>query len=166
MALGLVVVGVLCRMLPHPANFAPVTAIALFAGVTLRPALALTLPLLIMVASDLLIGPHPLFAFTWGAFFIAGLIGCAIKDRAGGLAVFLGTSAGSLIFFVLTNLAVFLFQDMYPKDFPGLVQCYVMALPFFKNTLLGDLFFSFVFFSSFVLLKNAGKKTAEAKIRG
>ncbi len=158
LALLLVLAGVILRVLPHPDNFSPVTAIALFSGVALAPALALTVPLLVMIASDLWIGPHSLFFLTWGCFFLVSLLGIGIKDSAGASKIFLGTLAGSVIFFIVTNLGVFFFQNMYAKDFSGLAECYVMALPFFKNTVLGDLFYSGVLFGAFGFAKRYSRK--------
>lgn len=128
-------------------------AIALFSGVTLSAELALTIPLIVMIASDLLIGPHDLFWLTWGAFLVVSVLGLIIRRSPNFKKIFLGTLAGSVFFFVVTNLGVFFFQDMYSKTFSGLVQCYVMALPFFRNALAGDLFYSAALFGSLALAK-------------
>lgn len=153
LALALTVTGIALRLLPHPDNFTPVMAIALFAGVTLPAGLALTVPITIMIATDLVIGPHPLYFLTWGSFFLVGLLGASLKSGSGAPRIVLGSLAGSLLFFIVTNLGVFLFQDFYPKNWNGLCQCYLMALPFFRNALLGDLFFTAILFGAFALLK-------------
>jgi len=160
LALALVLIGVLLRILPHPLNFTPVMAIALFSGVVLSPGLALSVPLLVMMASDLVIGLHSLVFLTWGAFALAVFIGLWVRKSPSASKVIFGTLAGSVLFFIITNLGVFLFQDMYPKNAEGFIQCYVMALPFFRNFLLGDLFFSALFFTVFALLKTASRKLA------
>ena len=164
-ALGifLVGIGVLLRVLPHPANFTPVTAIALFSGVVLAPQIALVLPLIVMIASDLLLGPHALYPLTWGSFFLVSLLGVGLSRDVRPGRIFLGTLGGSTLFFVITNLGVFLFQNMYEKSWTGLVQCYVMALPFFRNSLLGDLFYSAVFFGVFAAVKNYTRQFASQK---
>ncbi|OIO39084.1 MAG: hypothetical protein AUJ71_01555 [Candidatus Omnitrophica bacterium CG1_02_49_16] len=166
-ALGifLVLVGVTMRVLPHPDNFTPVTAIALFSGVVLAPQIALGLPLIVMIASDLILGPHALYPLTWGSFFLVSLLGVAIRKDARISRIFLGTLGGSLLFYLVTNLGVFLFQAMYEKSLSGLVQCYVMALPFFRNSLLGDLFFSGLFFGVFALVKNYSGKLVPRRTR-
>ncbi len=153
LAVLLIVIGVAMRLLPHPSNFTPVTAIALFAGVILAPRLAVTLPLIIMVASDLIIGPHPLFFLTWGCFFLVSLLGVFLRNhmRPGGL--FMGSLAGSLLFFVVTNLGVFFMQDFYTKDWVGLAICFTRALPFFRNSVVGDVFYTGVLFGLFSLAK-------------
>jgi len=101
-----------------------------------------------------LIGPHPLFWLTWGCFFLTTLIGLSIRRNATWPKIFAGSLTGSLLFFVLTNLGVFLFQEMYPRNLAGLVECYVMALPFLRNTLTGDLLYTALFFSIFLLGKS------------
>ena len=153
LALLLIVCGVFFRVLPHPDNFTPVTAIALFSGVVLPTSLALTVPLLIMMASDLAIGLHPLIWLVWGSFLAVVLIGVWARSGAGAGRVIAGAFGGSVMFFVLTNLGVFLFENMYPKNWDGFVQCYVMALPFFRNTLAGDLLYTFSLFSLFLAAK-------------
>ncbi len=155
-----VVLGVGLRLLPHPGNFTPVIAIALFSGVALSPLLAVTVPMVVMVASDLWIGPHPLFWLVWGSFFMVTLLGLWMRNDARPSKVFFGTLAGSIFFFVATNLGVFFFQSMYPKDLAGLTECFVRALPFFRNSLLGDLLYSLVFFSAFAGVKSVSKKFA------
>ena len=164
-ALMLVLIGVAARLLPHPYNFTPVTAVALFSGVVLSPALALTVPLIVMIASDLLIGPHSLFWLTWGCFFAVTLIGLRVKNSASFRGIFWATIGGSVLFFVLTNLGVFLSGDMYSKNFSGLAECYVMAIPFFRNSIIGDLLYSALFFSVFILAKSLSKiSTRSAKV--
>ena len=159
-AILFVVLGVALRLLPHPGNFTPVTAIALFSGVALAPALAVVVPLIVMIASDLLIGPHPLYWLTWGSFLVVTLLGLWIRNDARPMKIFGGTLAGSVFFFISTNLGVFFFQNMYPKNTAGLVECFVRALPFFRNALAGDLFYALVFFSAFAGVKVFSKKFA------
>lgn len=149
-ALALVVIGVLFRVMPHPDNFTPVMAIALFSGVVLPPSLALTVPLLIMMTSDLMIGLHPLVWLVWASFLAVVLLGFWVRKGEGLWRTLAAALSGSVLFFITTNLGVFLFQNMYPKNWQGFVQCYVMAIPFFRNTLAGDLFYTSVLFSLFL----------------
>lgn len=154
-ALFLVTAGCFLRVLPHPENFTPIVAIALLAGAVLPPALALTVPVLAMIASDLWIGHHDLFWVTWGTFAAVVLIGRALGRSPGALRSVLGSLAGSTVFFLTSNLAVFLFQDMYPRTYAGLVECFTMALPFFRNSVLGDLFYTAAFFCVWALARRA-----------
>lgn len=152
-ALIFVVAGVALRLLPHPENFTPVTAIAFFSGVTLTPGLALTVPLIVMVASDLFMAPHSLFWLTWSSFLVVTLLGVWIRRDARASKIFCGTLAGSVFFFISTNLGVFLFENMYPRTWAGLVECFTRALPFFRNAILGDFVYAFIFFSAFAGVK-------------
>ena len=153
LALGLIIFGVLFRLFPHPDNFTPTMAIAFFSGVTLPPSLAFTVPLLVMMASDLMIGLHPLFWLVWGSFAAAVWIGLWVRKEASIIRVAAGALSGSVLFFVVTNLGVFLFESMYPKTWQGLRECYLMAVPFFRNQFLGDFFYSFAFFSLFTAVQ-------------
>ena len=162
-AFGMVLAGIVLRLLPHPENFTPVMAIALFAGVTLPPVLSLTVPLIIMIATDLLIGPHDLAAFVWGSFLLAALIGVWARRRPGFGRVFTGALAGSAVFFLITNLGVFFFGGLYPLSRQGLAECFVMAIPFFRNSLAGDLFFTGAFFGLYALASSGPRWTKTPK---
>ena len=159
-ALLLIMAGAAFRVLPHPDNFAPVAAIALFSGVVLSPGLALTIPLLIMMASDLLLGLHSLFLWAWSSFFLVSLLGVGIRKNPRLGLIFAGSLAGSLIYFVVTNLGVFFVDNLYPKTWAGLYECFVMALPFFRNSILSDLFFTSCLFGIFAIVKNYSLKAA------
>lgn len=152
-ALALVALGVVFRLAPHPENVTPVAAIALFSGVTLSPALAFTVPVAVMMATDLFIGWHPLFWLVWPAFLLVTWIGQRVRGKEGALPVALASFGGSVLFFAVTNLGVFFFEKMYPKTWAGLVECFAMALPFFRNSLIGDLVWTAVFFSLFELAR-------------
>ena len=66
-----------------------------------------------------------------------------------------GTLSGSVLFYLITNYAVWQFTPMYTKTFAGLIQSYIMALPFFRNSLVGNLFYTAVFFSIYYVLEAA-----------
>jgi len=126
----LVVIGVLLRVLPHPWNFTPTAAIALFSGVILSPGIALAVPLTVMISSDLILGASFFIPSDVGCFFLVCLLGLFVRKMPGSV-IYFRTVAGSVLFFIVTNLGVFLFQNMYTKDFAGLIACYIMALPVF-----------------------------------
>ena len=159
-AFFLILLGIFSRLLPHPDNFTPVTAIALFSGVMLSGALALTVPMIVMIASDLVIGVHSLYWLTWGSFLIVTFLGLWIRKNPASSKIFLGTLAGSIFFFIATNLGVFLFEGMYPLTWTGLAECFTRAIPFFRNSLVGDFVYAFVFFSAFAGVKVFSKKFA------
>ena len=145
-----ILIGVSLRLLPHPPNFAPIVAIALFGGVYLSRKAAFLLPILIMIISDIFIGYYEpkLMASVYGSFLLCVALGFWLKRHKKWYTVLGSSIFGSLIFFFLTNFAVWAFTPWYAKTISGLIQCYLMALPFFKNTLLGDLFYVAVFFGT------------------
>ncbi len=139
----LIILGLFSRILPHPANFAPIAAIALFSGIYLPKKWALTIPLIAMALSDIVLGTYQwqIMLTVYLAFIVTGLIGLAIKNNKKFQTILGGTLLASIIFFIATNWAVWAFGTMYPHSLNGLLQSYTMALPFFKNSLLGDLFY-------------------------
>ena len=149
-ACGLVTIGVLARLLPHPPNLTPTIALALFAGAACTSRSTLLIPLATMVFSDLLLGVHPVIPFTWGGLALAWAFGRWVgrQPRAGRIALAtLGSSTG---FFLLSNFGVWLIghgTEAYPKTLAGLAQCYVMALPFYRTALIGDLVYSAALFA-------------------
>jgi len=153
-ALLILVFGIFARLLPHPANFAPIAAIALFAGTYLDRRYALWLPVIAMFVSDLFIGFYswPIMVSVYACFMVSGLIGLWIRKRKNVVFVGFGTIASSVIFFLVTNFMVFLATPLYEKSFLGLTTCFYMAIPFFRNTLLGDLFYVTLFFGAYELV--------------
>ena len=150
----LITVGVVLRLLPHPANFAPISAIALFGGVYLSRKTALVLPLLAMLIGDFFLGFYELrLGLTvYASFLLIAGLGLLIKNRKSIFAVAGGALAGSILFFLTTNFAVWAFTPWYAKTISGLLNCYLTAIPFFKNTLLGDLFYATIFFGAYELI--------------
>lgn len=143
----LILVGFTTRLLPHPANFAPIGALALFGGLYLPKKWALILPLATMFVSDLIIGTYAwqIMVSVYGSFTLVAVIGLYVKNHKNFDTILGGTVIGSILFFLITNAAVWGFGTMYDHTIAGLGQSYYMALPFFKNSLLGDLFYTGVF---------------------
>ncbi len=163
-AILFVLIGVSVRMLPHAPNFVPIAAIALFGGVYLRRKIALILPLAAMIISDIFLGYYEieLMMAVYGSFLICVLLGFWLKNHKKWYTILGSSVAGAVLFFLITNFSVWAFTPWYPKTFFGIIQCYLMALPFFRNTLLGDLFYVAIFFGAYELIKiwikEAGKK--------
>ena len=142
-----VLFAVVARLIPHPPNFTPITALALFGATTFRNKwLGLILPLLAMVISDLYLGFYSISIWVYTSFFLISLLGRYWK-RINITNVFIS----SLIFFIITNFGVWL--GGYPKTIEGILLCYTMAIPFFVNSIVGDLFFSYLLKYSFKLSK-------------
>ncbi len=157
------VAAVVMRFVAHPYNFIPVGALALFCGTFVRSRWAILLPVAAMALSDLFIGWHNLVLFTWGCYAISGMIGWWIRQRVSVGRVFTGSVTGSVIFYLVTNFAVWAFTPLYSKTLAGLVQSYVMAIPFYRNTFFGDLFYVTVFFGCYALVNYALAKRKLAK---
>ncbi len=160
------------RLLPLPPNFAPIEAMALFAGAYFsRRWLALATPLLALALSDIVLGlvrgDTYLQYFTTASYLpsivanylcvvLTVALASGLRGRVSGLRVLGYSLAGSVLFFLVSNFAVWATAFVtpgYPACGQGLLPCYVAAIPFFKNTLLGTLFYSALLFGSFALLR-------------
>ena len=160
-ALTLITFAVISRVMPHPANFAPIAAIAIFGGALLPRKLALTLPLAAMIVSDLFIGLHPLILFTWGSFTLIAIISSYRFKKINLFNVVGGSIGASILFYLVTNFGVWAEGRLYQLTFSGLIQCYYNALPFFRNTLLGDMVFTSSLFGLYAFVQFMVKKPQE-----
>ena len=153
--LTLAFVGIASRLVPHAANFVPITALALLAAAYLPRRLALTVPLTVMIVSDLLIGMHDTIAYTWGSFVLIGYLGSKLYARTGKRwHVAAMAPIGSVVFFVISNFGVWAQGNMYAHNLAGLERCYIMALPFFRATLTADVLYTpLVFLGAYFALK-------------
>jgi hypothetical protein len=141
--IGFVLMAVLVRLLPHPPNFTPITALALFGATTFKNKyLGLSLPLIAMILSDIYLGFYGITLWVYGSFLLISLLGRYWKKIK-----ISNVLISSLIFFIITNFGVWL--GGYPKTVEGFLLCYTMAIPFFINSILGDLFFSYLMKFSF-----------------
>jgi hypothetical protein len=151
------------RLAPHPPNFSPIAAMALFSGAYLpRRALAFLAPLAALLLSDLVLGFYPEVVFVYLSVAATVLIGWALARRKTVLPIAAAAVAGSVLFYAVTNFGVWLVTDYYPKTVTGLAACYVAAIPFFQNTLAGDLVFTAALFSGFALAERAIPMLREA----
>ncbi|MCL5095742.1 MAG: hypothetical protein M1575_03385 [Patescibacteria group bacterium] len=156
----LVFLGLFFRTIGHIApNIEYVTAASLLAGAYLGKKYAILVPLAIMVLSDTLIGNTNIFLFTWSAYLVIGLVGSKylilntkyLIPKATGLGI-----GAALWFFLWTNFGVWALDSwgMYPKTLAGLIESYLMGLPFLKLNLLGNLFFVPVSFGIVEMVKS------------
>jgi hypothetical protein len=142
------------RLLPHPPNFSPIAAMALFSGAYLpKRVLAFVAPFAALLLSDAVLGFYAGMNFVYFSFALTVLIGWAVASRKTPLMIGGAAIASSVLFFVLTNFGMWLFSGFYPLTSAGLVACYVAAIPFFQNTVAGDLFFTALLFGGFALLE-------------
>jgi hypothetical protein len=152
LALALILLAAALRIAPHPWNFTPVGAMALFSGALLKDRrLAFLFPLLALFAGDIFIGFHKLIPIVYASFLISVAIGLWLRERRTVARISLATFLGSAQFFLITNFAVWWLLNSYTKTASGLVACYLAGLPFFWNTLVGDAFYATLLFGGFAL---------------
>lgn len=165
-ALLLIVIAVTLRVIPHPANFAPVAAIAIFGGAILPRRFALWVPLGAMMVSDAIIGFYNIMLVTWGCYLLIALASSLWLRKPNFVKGAIVTLSSSLFFFIVTNFAVWAASGMYAHSWSGLAQCYTMALPFFRNTAMSDMFYTAALFSVFVLARVFVGKTLKLTPQG
>jgi hypothetical protein len=162
---GMIVLAALSRLLPHPPNFSPVEAVALFGGAYfMQRAAAVWVPLAAMFLSDLALGLVN-GGIYWSYFLSAGYLlvylcialtaamGFGLRGRVGVLRVGAYSLLGSVLFFLVTNFGTWLGSAMYPQSAAGLLACYAAGIPFFQWTVLGTLFYSALLFGSFAWMR-------------
>ena len=139
----IIIFGIICRLIPHPPNFSPVTAIALFGGLNFSDKrIAFSIPLVVLFLSDLILGISMINLFVYTGFLTIVFLGTKIKSIKFGNIIL-----SSFIFFLISNFGVWIIG--YPKNIDGLILCYTMAIPFFGYSIAGDLFFGYLFKFSF-----------------
>ena len=140
-------IAALTRLLPHPPNFSPVMALALFSGAALRDwRLALLVPLAAMLMADVWLGFHATMVFVY--LGMASMVGAGrwLGARRRPLPLLAAGMVGASLFFLVSNAGVWLTQDLYPATGAGLAACYLAALPFFHQTVLATLVYGALLF--------------------
>ena len=156
--ISLIFILALSRLIPHPWNFTPVLAIGLFSGFYFKQIyLSFFVVIFSMFIGDLFLGFHSTMFFTYISLAVAVLIGLYIK-RFSFAEILLGGLSSSLAFFIITNFGAWLTLEMYEKNLSGLLQSYVLAIPFFHNTLISTLLYLFVL--KFLFIFTVKKKVA------
>jgi len=151
---GMILAAAFVRFIPHPPNFAPIAAMALFGGAYFtKKWAAFLVPLAAMFITDLFLGFHATMWAVYLSFVIIVLLGMVmIKQKKIGNLFFASVSA-SVLFFVITNFGLWISTPYYVKTGAGLAACYTAAIPFFHHTLLGDLLFVGIMFGLYELVK-------------
>lgn len=152
--LALITVAVASRLLPHPPNVSPIAALALFGGATLSLPWSIAVPATAMLLSDVFIGfdSFPVTLSVYGSFFVTVAFGAWLRARPSPWRILAASLGASVLFYLVTNAAVWRFSGLYPRTADGLVWSYIYAIPFFRHTLLGDLTYSAVLFSAYQYL--------------
>lgn len=154
------------RLVPHYPNFTPIAAIALFAGAHLgKRWLSFFVPLFALFISDLILGFHSFMIPVYLSFALVVLLGSGIENKIRIPTVLGASVASSLLFFLITNFAVWAMSPYYPQTFAGLMQSFTMAIPFFHTSLLGDLFYNALFFGGFYLLQVRYPSLVSVKVK-
>ena len=152
-AISLIFLMVFSRLIHHPPNFTPIIAVAIMSGYLFRNFYLSFLVLVIsMLISDLFLGFYNLIFFVYISLFLINYIFFKIKTLINYKNLLFFSIIGSLIFFLISNFGVWFLGSLYEKSLTGLVECYILAIPFFLNTLLSTIFFSyssFIFFNIF-----------------
>jgi len=150
LAPALIVLAAALRIAPHPWNFTPIGAMALFSGAVLKDRrLAFIFPLVALFAGDIFLGFHKLIPIVYASFLANVAIGLWLRERRTIARISLATLLSAIQFFLVTNFAVWQFLTGYPHTASGLVACYIAGIPFFWNTLAGDAFYAALLFGSF-----------------
>ena len=160
LAYGLVLIGILARLLPHPPNVTPLVAVALFSGAYLPRRLGLVVPLVIMMLSDLVIGFEPQVLFGWLAFVVVAVMGFSVRKRHSVARLAATSLAASTLFFLLSNFGVWCEARLYAMTLGGLRDCYIAAVPFYRNMLLGDLAFVAALFGGWAWVRTWARAPA------
>ncbi len=163
----LILLAAFSRLIPHPPNFAPIGAMALFGAAYLKQKhFAIIIPIASMWLSDLALNnivyvqyfDHFVWFYqgcywTYGAFIVIGFIGFGLIKKIRITNILFASCLASISFFILSNFGVWASGTMYSKSFTGLIMCYTAGLPFLKNTFMGDLIYSGLLFGIFEVAK-------------
>ncbi len=144
----MIVLGIGSRLLPHTWNITPLVAILLFISTYAGFRYSVTALFATLVVSDLFIGFYstPIMFSVYGSFMVASVLGMYIRKQKSPIRIVGGAALSSLIFFLITNWAVWQFGTMYDPSWNGLITSYMMGLPFFKNSFIGDVGYTVLFF--------------------
>jgi hypothetical protein len=152
---GAIVAAAALRLVPHPPNFSPIDAMALFSGAYLgRRALAFAAPLSAMLLSDAFLGFYSGVWVTYIGIAAVVLIGRSGLQTRSPFRIGVAAVASSVVFFLISNFGTWALSGMYPHNLAGLGACYVAAIPFLQNTVAGDLFYAVLLFGGFALAEH------------
>lgn len=153
------------RLIPHPPNFTPIVAMALFGGAQFsdkRSAFLIVFGALLL--SDLVIGFHSQIIATYGCMALIVGIGFWLRQKKSAGNIVIAALASSILFFIVSNFGVWFIDTLYPKTLNGLIECFAMALPFFRNTLAGDMLFTVVLFGMCALFERVSPAFRDSRI--
>jgi hypothetical protein len=170
--IGMILIAAISRLIPHPLNFAPLGGMALFGGYYFSKkwhAFAVTAGswwLTDLVLNNV-VYKQWFPTFTWLspsfitvaiALIVIILISKFVIKLINVKSIIIGSLLSSIAFFIITNFGTFL--ERYPFNLTGLTAAYTLAIPFFKNTILGDLAYSGILFGVYYLVFSGKKSLA------
>ena len=163
--IGLIFILILAKLIPHSPNFTPIIAAAMLSGYFFKNIYLSFLTLLIsMLLADAFIGFYNNMFFVYSSLFLITFIFFKISKQINYKNLFVYSFVASLIFFIISNFGVWVLESPgaynvpYEKNLEGLIECYVMAIPFFRNTLLSSIIFSYSTFFAFNIFENRFSK--------
>lgn len=139
---------ILSRLIPHTPNFSPLVAVALFSGVYWNKKYGFLLPLAMYIISDFIIGLHNTVLFTWSSIIIIYVLGVYLRKHKSITTTVAYTFVSAVVFFIISNFGVWL-MGWYPRTLTGLAECFYLALPFFRMSLLADLVYVGAMFGAY-----------------
>jgi uncharacterized protein DUF6580 len=154
--ISMIVAAAATRLMPHPPNLTSISAVALFGGAYFSDKrLAFLVPLAALLASDLVLGLYRGMEFQYLSFALIVVLGLWLQSRRRILPIAGAALASSTLFFIITNFGTWMTSDLYPHTAAGLTTCYTAAIPFFWNTVAGDVFYTALLFGGFAALERA-----------
>ena len=148
--ISLILILAFSRLIPHPPNFTPIIAVAIMSGYLFKNIyLSFAILLTSMILADSFIGFYNDMLFVYLSLFLIAYIFYKMSRKINLKNLFLYSLFGSLVFFAISNFGVWasgslgVYDIPYEKNLKGLMECYILAIPFFKNTLLSTLFFTY-----------------------
>ena len=148
----IILIGAFSRIIPHPPNFTAIGAISILGGLYFnKKYLAFLTPISAMFLSDLILGYTPIMS-VYIAFLMIIPLGIKIRENLTYSSIFKISIYASILFFIITNFTSWLYNPIYPQNLSGLIMSYTAGIPFFSNTLLGNLFFCFSLFGLYEII--------------
>ena len=146
-SLGIFFVLAASRFIPHPPNFTPIISMAILSGFVLKNLKhSILLILSAMIFTDIFLGFHKNMLFVYTSLYLITTVSFKFSHKINYKSLLFYCLLSAICFFILTNYGVWFFGNLYAKNFEGLIECYIMAIPFFKNTIISTIIFSYIAF--------------------
>lgn len=162
LAVIILILAVVSRFVDHSPNFTPTIALALFGGFYLPRQWAVVVPISFMIVSDVFLGFHNTIFFTWGSVLLISVIGLRFRSKKSFTTYSLAGASSAILFFIITNLGAW--PTLYPVTWQGLTDCFVAAIPFFRNTFVSTVVYSTILYGVYEMLANRLKESPKASL--